>query len=202
MTDVAVSGKSLFQLVFLFWVIMDSLGTLPLFVSLLKHFEPSKQYRIITRELLIALGIMILFLYFGQAFLALLDISHATLQMAGGTILFLLAIKMIFAKPTLEQKGKKFPKDPLIVPLAVPSIAGPGILATITFYGGGIANNLTVLLAIIIAWALSLVILLLSPILNKLLGDNGVIAIERLFGYIIVLISIQMAFTGLISVFQ
>ncbi len=178
---------------------MDSLGTLPVFVSLLKHFEPSKQYKIITRELLAALGLMILFLYFGQTFLGLLNISHSTLQIAGGTILFLIAIKMIFAKPSFEKQEKRLPRDPLIVPLAVPSIAGPGILATITLYGGGIENKATVLLAIVIAWALSLVVLLLSPFLNTRLGENGVVAIERLFGYIIVLISTQMAFTGLVA---
>jgi multiple antibiotic resistance protein len=194
-----VSGKSLFQLVFLFWVVMDSLGTLPIFVSLLKHFEPSKQYRIITRELLFALALMILFLFFGQTFLGLLNISHAALEIAGGTILFLIAIKMIFSKPSFEKKEKNLSRDPLIVPLAVPSIAGPAILATIALYGGGIQNKATVLLAVVIAWALSLIVLLLSPFLNTRLGENGVVAIERLFGYIVVLISTQMAFTGLVS---
>ena len=190
------SGKSLFQLVFLFWVVMDSVGTLPIFVSLLKHFEPSKQYRIITRELLIALGLMVVFLYFGQGFLKLLEITHPTLQMAGGTILFLLAVKMIFAKPSFDKKEKKIARDPLIVPLAVPLIAGPGILATVTFYGG-IEKTSTVLLAIVIAWALTLVVLLLSPFLNKRLGENGVVAVERLFGFIVVLIAVQMVYTGL-----
>ncbi len=200
MIDVPL-GKSVFQLAFLFWVVLDSLGTLPMFVSLLKHCEPSKQYRIITRELLIALAIMIVFLYFGQGFLKLLDISLPTLQMAGGTILFLLAIKMIFAMPSFEKKDQKMAKDPFIVPLAIPLVAGPGILATITFYGG-IEQPTTVLLAIIIAWAFTLVVLLLSPFLNKQLGENGVIAVERLFGFIVVLISVQMAYTGLISTLQ
>jgi MarC family membrane protein len=196
----SLSIHSLFQLVFLFWVVMDSVGTLPIFVSLLKHFEPSKQYKIITRELLIALGIMILFLYFGQGFLAMLNISHSTLQIAGGAILFLIAIKMIFARPSASEKDKKFAKDPLIVPLAVPSIAGPGILATITLYGG-IENQWTVLVAILIAWAFSFLLLLFSPFFNSRLGENGVIAVERLFGYIIVLISTQMAFTGFMTAF-
>jgi multiple antibiotic resistance protein len=192
-----ITAQSLFQLVFLFWVIMDSLGTLPIFVSLLKHLEPSKQYRVITRELLIALGLMILFLYFGQTFLKLMQISHATLQITGGAVLFLLAVKMIFSKPSIEQnEKKKIPKDPFIVPLAIPLIAGPGILATITLYAG-IENQFTVLLAIIIAWFLSLVVLLLSPFLNTRLGVNGVVAIERLFGYIIVLIATDMAYQGL-----
>jgi multiple antibiotic resistance protein len=194
----AIEGKSLFHLVFLFWIVMDSLGTLPLFVSLLKHFEPKKQRKIIMRELLIALAIMIIFLFFGSGFFHLLNITHDSLEIAGGIILFMLAVKMIFSMPNSEKKGR-LPKDPLIVPLAVPSIAGPGILATITLYGGGIANNLTVLLAIILAWAFSLPLLLFSPTITRLFGENGIVATERLFGYILVLISSQMAFTGLLS---
>jgi multiple antibiotic resistance protein len=193
-----VSDKSLFHLVFLFWIVMDSLGTVPLFVSLLKHFEPARQRRIIVRELLIALVLMIIFLYFGRGFFRLLNITHSSLQIAGGIILFLLAVKMIFAAPSHEKKAR-VPKDPLIVPLAVPSIAGPGILATITLYGGGMANNFTVLLAIVIAWALSLPLLLLASTLTKLFGENGIVAAERLFGYLLVLISAQMAFGGLAS---
>jgi MarC family membrane protein len=192
------SSKSLFHLVFLFWIVMDSLGTLPLFVSLLKHFDPPRQRKIIFREMLIALFIMVIFLFFGQGFFAFLRISHSSLQISGGIILFLLAVKMIFSHPGMEHKGR-VPKDPLIVPLAVPSIAGPGILATITLYAGGMANNIAVLLAIFIAWAFSLPLLLLSSHLTKLFGENGITATERLFGYILVLISTQMAFSGLTS---
>jgi multiple antibiotic resistance protein len=191
--------KGLFHMVFLFWVVMDALGTLPIFVSLLKHFDHSRQKKIITRELIIALGIMIIFLYFGKGFFSLFKITTSSLQIAGGIILFMIAIKMIFSNPPTEKKSEKIPKDPLIVPLAVPSIAGPGILATITLYGGGLENRWAVLLAIIIAWVLSFLILLISPKLNKILGENGVVAVERLFGYILVLIAIQMAFSGLVT---
>lgn len=187
-------------MVFLFWIVMDSLGTLPLFVSLLKHFDPKKQRRIIVREMLIALGLMIIFLFFGRGFFKLLHITHSSLQISGGIILFLLAVKMIYALPGGE-KNQRVPSDPLIVPLAVPSIAGPGILATITLYGG-IAGTPTVLLAIFIAWALSLPLLLLSSTLTKVMGENGIVATERLFGYILVLISTQMAFAGLTSAFK
>lgn len=193
-----VEGASLFHMVFLFWVVMDSLGTLPIFVSLLKHFEPAKQRKIIIREMLIALAIMIIFLFFGQGFFHMLRISHASLEISGGIIIFMLAIKMIFSAPGVEKKVR-VPKDPLIVPLAVPSIAGPGILATMTLYGGGIANNISVLIAIIIAWLLSLPLLLFSPAITKFFGENGIVATERLFGYLLVLISTQMALTGILE---
>lgn len=194
-----LNWKSLFHLVFLFWIVMDSLGTLPIFVSLLKHFEPKKQRKIITRELLIALGIMIIFLFFGHGFFRILRVTPASLQIAGGIILFMLAVKMIFAKPATGETHVALAKDPLIVPLAVPSIAGPGILATITLYGGGIESNLTVFLAIIVAWFLTFIVLIVSPLLNRLLGINGVVAVERLFGFILVLISTQMAVAGFVS---
>lgn len=194
----SAGGQSLFHLVFLFWIVMDALGTLPVFVSLLKHFEPRRQRKIIVRELFIALGIMIIFLFFGNAFFHFLHVTHSSLEMAGGIILFMLAIKMIFSSPGQKKEGK-VGKDPLIVPLAVPLIAGPGILATITLYGGGIENDLIVLAAIIIAWALTLPLLLFAPVLTKIFGENGIVAMERLFGYILVLISSQMAINGLLK---
>lgn len=186
-------------MVFLFWIVLDPLGNVPIFVGLLSHFEPAQQQKIIIRELLIALGIMVIFLFFGQGFFHVLHISESSLQVAGGIILFMIAIKMIFSSPMQEKQGR-VPKDPLIVPLAVPAVAGPGILATITLYGGGLQNNLLVLTAIVISWLLLLPFLLFSPYLKKWLGENGLIATERLFGYIIILISTQMTFSGLFSV--
>jgi len=188
----------LFHMTFLFLIVMDPLGNVPIFVGILKHFDPLKQRKIIIRELLIALSIMIIFLFFGQGFFQLLNVSESSLQMAGGIILFIIAIRMIFAAPGQESSGR-IPKDPLIVPLAVPAVAGPAILATMTLYGGTGGNKLLVLIAVVIAWLFLLPTLLFSPLLKKLLGENGIIAAERLFGYLVVLVSTQMALSGLIS---
>lgn len=195
---------SLFHLSFLFYMVLDPIGNLPIFSSLLKHFDTKKQIRIIIRELLIALVIMIACLYFGQAFFKLLQISTPSLELAGGTILFMIALKMIFSSPQPENRGRP-PKDPLIVPLAVPATAGPGILATITLYGGGIeggADKMTVLLAIFISWGLTVPTLIFSPFLKKMFGNNGIIAAERLFGFIIVWIACEMGIHGLLTIFQ
>lgn len=183
---------------FLFLIVMDPLGNVPIFVGVLRSFDPERQRKIILRELLIALGFMILFLFFGQGFFRVLNVSTSSLQMAGGIILFIIAIRMIFAAPG-QHKGGRIAKDPLIVPLAVPAVAGPAILATMTLYGGAAENKLLVLLAVFIAWLCLLPTLIFSPYLKKLLGDNGIIAAERLFGYIVVLVSTQMALSGLIS---
>lgn len=189
---------SLFHMTLLFWIVMDPIGNVPIFVGILSPFEPKKQREIIVRELLIALGLMIVFLFFGQSFLRLLDISHSSLQLGGGIILFMIAINMIFATPKSEKQGN-IPREPLIVPLAVPAVAGPAILATITLYGGGLENKVYVLIAICLAWSLLFPTLFFSPLLKKLLGENGIAAAERLFGYIVVLLSAQMAISGLLS---
>lgn len=188
---------ALFHMILLFWIVLDPFGNLPIFVSFLQHFNPQRQRKIIIRELLIALGIMVIFLFFGQGFFHLLNISTPSLQITGGIILFIIAIKMIFSTPKPEKDTERIPKDPLIVPLAIPAVAGPAILATLTLYGGGLQNNITVLIAIVVAWLLVLPILLFSPLIKKFLGENGLVAAERLFGYIIILISTQMALNGL-----
>ncbi|MCC5832851.1 MAG: MarC family protein [Chlamydiales bacterium] len=190
--------NDLFHMSFLFLIVMDPLGNVPIFVGVLRAFDPERQRKIIFRELLIALAIMIIFLFFGQGFFRILHVSPSSLQMAGGIILFIIALRMIFSLPG-QNKGGRIAKDPLIVPLAVPAVAGPAILATMTLYGGTADNKWLVLLAVFIAWLFLLPTLIFSPYLKKLLGDNGIVAAERLFGYIVVLVSTQMALSGLTS---
>lgn len=201
MLDTSFSLNSLFHLTFLFWLILDSVGNIPLFVSLLKHFDPPKQRKIILRELTIALVVLFLAFFFGKNFFKLLNISEQSLQISGGIILFLISLDMIFAEPKQEKKEstKSFPKDPLIVPLAIPSIAGPAILTTIILYAGSEGSKGTVFLAIFLAWLLSLPALLFSPLIKKFFGDNGIVAVERLFGFIVALISIDMIYRGIAS---
>lgn len=183
---------------FLFLIVMDPLGNVPIFVGVLRHFDHEKQKKIILRELLIALTVMILFLFFGQGFFQILHVSQPSLQMAGGIILFIIAIRMIFSSPG-EKKEGRITKDPLIVPLAVPAVAGPAILATMTLYGGSGESKWLVLVALVIAWLFLLPTLIFSPFLKKILGENGIIAAERLFGFIVILVSTQMALTGLFT---
>ncbi len=188
------------HMTFLFLIIMDPLGNVPLFVSILKHFDPVTQRKIILRELLVALAAMIFFIFFGEVFFKLLNIDNHTIEITGGIILFMIAIGMIFAKSS-HINGKKNTKEPLIVPLAIPAVAGPAILATIVLYGGSGVSKLLVLLAIFIAWLISVPILLLAPYIKSVLGNNGAVAVERLFGYLIVLISVDMISHGIVASF-
>lgn len=193
---------ALLHMAFVFWVVMDGVGNVPLFAALLSPFDPPKQRWIIIRESLIALAVMVTFFFFGEGFFKLLQISSSSLQIAGGIILFLIAIRFIFSVPP-DEGIKRIPRDPLIVPLAIPAFAGPGILATISLYGKQLGDGqLAVLLAILIGWIFTVPVLLLSSTLKKLLKSNGLVALERLFGYIIILIATQMATGGVLSILK
>ncbi|MFN0065023.1 MAG: MarC family protein [Chlamydiales bacterium] len=195
--------SSIVHLTFLFLIILDPLGNVPIFVGVLKHLNHERQRLVIIREMLIALGVMIGFLFLGEAFFHFLHVDEHSLRITGGIILFLIAIPMIFSTPFEAEKRSVSRSEPLIVPLAIPAIAGPAILATITLYGAGVLQNkVTVFIAILIAWLLTLPILLLSPLLKKWMGDNGLTAIERLFGYLVILISAQMILQGLCGAFN
>jgi MarC family membrane protein len=175
---------------------MDSIGNLPIFLALLKDISPQRQRCIIFRELIIAFLIIIAFVFIGDALLDLLGVSEETIMIAGGIILFLISLKMIFPlRKDSEQNGFKN-KEPFIVPLAVPLVAGPAVLVTVIIYSQH--QNLFILtLSVFIAWAVSTLILLCSSLLKRILGTRGIAACERLMGLILTLIAVQMFLKGL-----
>jgi multiple antibiotic resistance protein len=193
---------ALLSISFMLFLLMDSIGSIPCYISLLKGIESHKQLRIIIREMIIALTIILLFYFSGEGILQFLDIRSETINIAGGVILFLISIKMIFP-PDIEErdKGLKQITEPFVVPLAIPLIAGPALLATVILYARKDISMLIMTGAILIAWLASLIILIISPWLSKKLGEKGIIAIERLMGLLLVLISIQMLLNGLSSFF-
>jgi len=190
----------IFTLSFSLFLLMDSIGNLPIFLSLLKDVPPKRQRMIIFRELLIALGIIILFNLVGEFLLSFIGVDHQTVMIAGGIILFLIALKMIF--PSKKNGDSEMPreKDPFIVPLAVPLVAGPAVLAAVILYSHQTTYFISIT-AIIIAWVVSTIILLCSSALKNLLGPKGISACERLMGLILILIAIQM-FLGGLSIFM
>ena len=190
--------NNLFWIAFSLFLVMDSFGNVPLYISILQDIPPSRQYKIIFRELLIALVVMIGFNFAGEALLSFLHIGYDTVQISGGIILFLLALKMIFptAKDSDEYNLKKI-EDPFIVPLAIPLIAGPAVLASVMLFSRQEKNSFVMVLAIFLAWLASLIILILAPIFSKWLGKKGIIAIERLMGLILVFMSIEMFMNGI-----
>ncbi len=189
----------IFSLAFTLFLLMDSVGNIPIFLSVLKDQDKKKKGKIIFRELLIALGIILVFSLIGNHFLNFLDIRHYTVEIAGGIILFLIALKMIFPTGIADPDGKNklLLKDPFIVPLATPLIAGPAVLAAVMLYAHHEVSYSVAIPAIIIAWVFTAIILLASSFLQKVLGFRGLIACERLMGLILTLISIQMFLRGI-----
>lgn len=180
----------------LLFLVMDPLGNIPLYLTALKNVEPARRVKVIMRELLIALLVMVIFLFSGQAFLAALHISEPALTATGGIILFLIAIKMIF--PPASDADVKNEEEPFIVPLAIPYVAGPSALATLLLIMNGEPEKWPVWLgALFAAWLVTGVILLAAGPLARILRNRGLIAIERLMGMILVAIAIQMLMDGI-----
>jgi MarC family membrane protein len=188
--------STIFTLSFSLFLLMDSVGNVPLFTSLLKDYNPRKQRRIILREMFIALIIMILFTFGGEGFLKFLGVSTSTTMVAGGIILFLIAIRMIFPSSREESSQFAHRKEPFIVPLAVPLVAGPAVLTAVMLYSHEYDFIITIP-AILIAWFVSTVILFASSLLTHLLGTRGISACERLMGLILTLLAVEMFMKGL-----
>ena len=180
----------------LLFLVMDPLGNIPLFLTALKNVSPDRRTKVIFRELLIALLVMVIFLFSGQAFLSALHISEPALTATGGVILFLIALKMIF--PQGHDGEHKNEEEPFIVPLAIPYVAGPSALATLLLIMNGEPERwMDWLIALLAAWGVTGAILLMAGPLAKVLRNRGLIAIERLMGMILIAIAIQMLLDGI-----
>ncbi|MFT4652807.1 MAG: multiple antibiotic resistance protein [Patiriisocius sp.] len=180
----------------LLFLIMDPLGNLPIYMSVLKSIDPKRRTWVIFRELCIALLILFIFLFSGQGLLTFLQVKQETVSIAGGIILFIIAIKMIFPKPGGVMSLPEG-EEPLIVPLAVPMVAGPSTMAALILLANQQPDKMMEWsLALLLAWGLTAVILLMSGPFHRLLTDKGLRAIERLMGMILVMIAIQMLLNG------
>ena len=176
------------------FLIMDPLGNVPIFLIVLERVAEHRRRYIILRELIIALIAMLLFLFAGPAMLRTLGISPEAVAIAGGLVLLIIAIRMIFPLRGSSVMGDDDEDhgEPLLVPLAIPLLAGPSLLATLMLRAnsGNILQH--TLPALLLAWAASAVILLASPFLYRIFGNRGLKAMERLMGMVLICISVQM----------
>ena len=179
-------------------LVMDGFGNIPLFIAALKKVAPERRKTVLLRELGIALLIMVAFLFLGKWFLHAFGIHEYSLSMAGGIILFIISIKLVFGG---EEDPKSDPKEdePFVVPLAIPLVAGPAALSMVMITAAQQSNKLMTLGAVIVASLINSLILLASFPLSNLLGKRGLIAIERLTGMILVLMSVDMVMGGISS---
>ena len=177
-------------------LVMDPFGNIPFFIAALKNVDDQRRIRIIIRELLIALVVMVAFLFSGQYILSALQISESALTAAGGTVLFLIALKMVFP-PIGRSSAEEVDGEPFVVPLAIPYVAGPSALAALLLIMNREPDRWPEWLAALVgAWFLSGLIILTSGYLSKVMGTKTLIAIERLMGMLLVAIAIQMLMTG------
>ncbi|WP_343182943.1 YhgN family NAAT transporter [Buchnera aphidicola (Neophyllaphis podocarpi)] len=189
--------------IILLLLIMDPLGNLPIFMSVLKNFTPKRRKIVLIREMIIALIIMILFLFAGEKILSILNLRTETVSISGGIILFLIAINMIFPAKENNNNGISVGEEPFLVPLAIPLVAGPSLLATLMLLSHQYPNRMIYLsISLIIAWIITLIILLLSGIFLRIFGSKGVNALERLMGLILIMLSTQMFLDGVRSWFK
>lgn len=190
---------SFFSAIVTLFLVMDPLGNVPIFLSVLKQVRPERRRKIVTREVLIAYGVLLVFLFAGDHALRLLQIKQESISIAGGIVLFLIAIRMIF--PHRTEHAESTDGEPLVVPLAIPLVAGPSALATLLLLQRAEnSSTLKLWMATTVAWGATAIILLSAPFFYRMLGKRGLAAMERLMGMLLVMIAVQMLLNG-VSVF-
>ena len=181
----------------LLFLVMDPLGNIPIFLSVLESVPQERRTRVLIRELLLALVVLVAFLYFGQYLLGFLGLSEHSIRIAGGIILFLIALKMVFPVSRSARVPEELQGEPLLVPLAIPMVAGPSAMAVVMLLSTNDPSRMTEwLLALLAAWFLSSLILVSANGLKRFLGKRGLIAMERLMGMLLIAIAVQMLLEG------
>lgn len=186
---------TLFTLAVTLFLIMDPIGNVSTFLSLVQGVSPKRRLQILAREMGIVLGIMVLFNFIGEAIFNILDLSQTTVSMMAGIVLFLAAILILF--PTANSPRNNLPAgEPYITPLAIPFLAGPSLLASIMLFAHISPSWVDMLIAIVCAWIAAFAVLAAAPLLKRVLGENGLMACERLMAMILVMLAIQRFLEG------
>jgi multiple antibiotic resistance protein len=181
----------------LLFLVMDPLGNIPLFLTALNRVAPERRRHVVLRELLIALGVLVFFLFSGRFALDLLQISEPALSVSGGVILLMIAVRMVFPSHN-GSMAERIDQEPFVVPLAIPYVAGPSALATCLLIMSREPDRWPVwLLALLLAWVASSIILYFASSMRRFFSERGLTAVERLMGMVLVTISVQMMMTGI-----
>jgi MarC family membrane protein len=177
-------------------LITDPIGNIPIFANALKNVSPERRPWVILREVMIAFVLLLSFMFVGESFLKLMNLSELALQIGGGVILFLIALRMVF--PTLANDDPETLEEPLIVPLAIPAIAGPSALATVLLLvSQAPERRVEWIAALCVTMSVSAVVLVLSERIQQIVGKRFVMALERLMGLVLVSVSIEMLLKGI-----
>jgi MarC family membrane protein len=178
-------------------LVLDPLGSLPIYIPILRQVPAHRRNLVAAREVGIALIVLLFFMYFGDAFLRVMRLSERSLEVAGGVILLMVAIRMIFSQPT-GVYGVPEGKEPLIFPLAIPLLAGPSAMATVLLLASRQPESMgTWITALCAAMAVSGLVLLLCERIRGWVGDSVVSATEKLMGLVLTAIAVEMILAGL-----
>ncbi|WP_372524924.1 MarC family protein [Piscinibacter sp.] len=178
-------------------LVLDPLGSLPVFIPIMRSVPPKRRRLVAVREVGIAFGVLFAFMFFGDAFLRVMRLSERSLEVAGGVILLMVAIRMIFSQEG-GVYGTPEGKEPLIFPLAVPLLAGPSAMATVLLLASSQPGRMVEWIAALAgAMVVSGAVLMLCDRIRKLLGDSVVSALEKLMGLVLTAIAVEMILAGL-----
>ena len=188
--DIATAAVTLF-------LIMDPLGNVPIFNAILSNIEPKRRSKIVARELVIALVILLGFLFAGNSILSFLGLTQSSLNIAGGVLLFIISLRMIFPgrRGSVDDVEEE---EPFIVPLAMPMIAGPSTIAVLLLLSSNQPDQITEWsIALFLSWFVTMILLVLSPKILSFIGQRGSRALERLMGMILIILATQMLLNGI-----
>lgn len=179
-------------------LVLDPLGSLPIFISVMRAVPRERRTRVAVREVGIAFCVLLAFMFLGEGFLRVMHLSERSLEVAGGVILMIIAIRMIFGGSGESAYGLEPGKEPVIFPLAVPLLAGPSAMATVLLLASRQPDRIAEWIgALSVAMLVSGVVLVLADRIRKLLGDSVVSAIEKLMGLVLTAIAVEMVLAGL-----
>lgn len=185
------------------FVVIDPPGLVPLFIALTRGMSVSRRRSLATRACIIAIGILAAFAFAGEALLGFIGITMPAFRIAGGILLFLTALDMLFERRTQRREGQQAEPDhdPSVFPLATPLIAGSGAIATMILLvgqaGGGMAGTLVVIGVMLVVMITTFAFLLAAPPLERMLGRTGTIVITRLLGMLLAALSVQFVIDGI-----
>ncbi|WP_172295337.1 MarC family protein [Pseudoruegeria sp. HB172150] len=188
------------------FVVIDPIGLSPLFVALTQGIEPARRRAIGLRACLVAIGLLTLFGLFGETLLEFVGISMPAFRIAGGILLFLTALDMLFERRTKRRENRSHEEDdpgddPSVFPLAVPLLAGPGAMATMILLVGQSGSDWTWILAVhlvmIAVVAIAFTLFLAAGLIERLLGPTGINVVTRLLGMLLAALSVQFVLDGL-----
>lgn len=185
-----------FSAAVLLLLVIDPFGNVPIVIAALGNVEAQRRTRVVFRECVVAYMILLVFMLVGRAFLQWMQLSEVSLAIAGGIILFLIALRMVFKHPE-GVFGDPPGTEPFVVPLAIPAIAGPSALATVMLMvSRDPSHRLAWIAALTVAMAIATLVLLAAYRLQRVLGERGMIAVERLMGLVLTALAVQMLLDG------